>query len=815
MILEGTGPRTGPRTAVLASLLLALLLALPDGARAQERPATVRIDSIAVEGLQRVARDSVVARMGVTPGQVVGLQDIQRGEKALMASGQFRDLQVRVVGDPEQGATMILEVDEWPLVRRVVFQGLERIDAGEVQDSAGLATGEPFSPVELQRARELVRKGLADEGIPFATIRDELQPVETLTNVVDILIEVDEGNRVAVADVVVEGNEVLSDDEIFSAMDTRPEGFWWFQTGSYEESRYELDLLERIPRLYASHGYLDFRVLSDTLELDPNTGKARVRLEVEEGPQYRIARFGIDGNELVADSVLERYFVDQRGGLLASLGIGTGQVREEEQLGRVFDPIAYEAAREQIQQLYNNRGYIFAQVGLTTEKIEPEEPGGQHMVAVNVQVMEGNPAYINRIDIEGNDYTHEWVIRRRIQMLPGDVYSLQQIINSYQNIQALGFFETPLPSPDIFPDEETGEVDVVFHVVERQSGSVNFGTSVGGGVGLSGFVGYDHPNLFGQGKQGHLRWDFGNYLNNFTVSYEDPALFRSRVSGQISLFDSRDRFFQFRSGQRNRLGMSLRFGFPISGWHNTRFFTGYSISRTTYEQRSGVDDASVFGLPPGTQSQLSLGLTRTTLNHPLFPTQGSRQNLTVETNGGFLGGDGNFQKLTAEGRWRVPVGQFGGDQMDSSPLTFSLGLAVRTGFVFGDATAFPFDRFWMGGVNFGESLRGYDETSITPDGYFPERAPGISDVNRLGDAFLSLTTDYTLKLNDNLQLSSFFDAGNVWRNPGDIDPSRLFRGAGVGVQIVTPFGPLGLDYAYGFDKAEPGWQFHFRMGPGF
>jgi len=120
----------------------------------------------------------------------------------------------------------------------------------------------------------------------------------------------------------------------------------------------------------------------------------------------------------------------------------------------------------------------------------------------------------------------------------------------------------------------------------------------------------------------------------------------------------------------------------------------------------------------------------------------------------------------------------------------------------------------MGGVNFGETLRGYDETSITPIGYYPERTGGISDIDRLGDAFLGLTADYSLKVGDQIQLSTFFDAGNVWRSPGEMDPTELFRGAGVGAQIVTPFGPIGLDYAYGFDKPTPGWQFHFRMGGG-
>jgi outer membrane protein insertion porin family len=64
----------------------------------------------------------------------------------------------------------------------------------------------------------------------------------------------------------------------------------------------------------------------------------------------------------------------------------------------------------------------------------------------------------------------------------------------------------------------------------------------------------------------------------------------------------------------------------------------------------------------------------------------------------------------------------------------------------------------------------------------------------------------------------FYDAGNVYQLPRDFDPTRLFRGAGIGVAIVTPLGPLGLDYAYGFDRLNsfrqpaPAWQLHFRLG---
>lgn len=259
----------------------------------------------------------------------------------------------------------------------------------------------------------------------------------------------------------------------------------------------------------------------------------------------------------------------------------------------------------------------------------------------------------------------------------------------------------------------------------------------------------------------------------------------------------------------------MRYGFPVPGSLRSRFLVGYSLSRTKYELRDNVDDTSLFGRPPGVQSQLSFGLLRQTLNHPLFPTTGSRQSLNAELNGGLLGGDGEFVKTTAEGSWFVPVGQIGGGGPGGGGIQLALGLSVNGGAIFGNAERFPFDRFWMGGVQFGQRLRGYEETTITPLGYFDRSSRDIADIDRLGNAFLLLTAEYAVRFNDNLSLSLFYDAGNVWREPSDVDPTRLFRGAGLGLQLVTPFGPLGLDYAYGFDKDDPGWQLHFRLGPGF
>ena len=78
-----------------------------------------------------------------------------------------------------------------------------------------------------------------------------------------------------------------------------------------------------------------------------------------------------------------------------------------------------------------------------------------------------------------------------------------------------------------------------------------------------------------------------------------------------------------------------------------------------------------------------------------------------------------------------------------------------------------------------------------------------------------------MRLSQALYANTFFDAGNVWSAPEQFNPTRLFRGAGVGVSLLSPLGPIGLDYAYGFDRTDtagnraPAWKFHFKLGQFF
>ena len=141
------------------------------------------------------------------------------------------------------------------------------------------------------------------------------------------------------------------------------------------------------------------------------------------------------------------------------------------------------------------------------------------------------------------------------------------------------------------------------------------------------------------------------------------------------------------------------------------------------------------------------------------------------------------------------------------------------GGVFGDPGPFFVSQaFSFGGVQYGEPLRGYEEFSITPNGYIPQTSSYTATRASFGNMFYTQSAELGVRFNQMLYVDAFYDAGNLWARPSDFNPTRLFRGVGVGGSIVTPLGPLGVDLGYGLDRVnsqglrDPKWQVHFKFG---
>jgi outer membrane protein insertion porin family len=794
--------------------ILLMLIASAGAAEAQETPVSGRCaapDTIIFRGATRTSTASLRAESAL-PSGALNYRDLQRAVRGLFALGQFDDVQsVCEVSADGSSAALVFNLVERPLLGGVEVGGTDRISSGAVRGRIDLIPGRPLDPAAVARAVQRIDSLYEASGYYLARIE-----VDTLGDPASptLLFRIDEGRRLAVSGIQVDGNAQVSDRAVVRGMRTRPEGFLWWRKGEFDDYEYAADLTERIPQLYAERGFIDARVTGDTVIIDRELGKALVQLRVQEGERYGIGEFEVTGARRFSGDELSYFY---------PFGVSTRTLRQTltnpfrpRQTGpERFNQTLWEEATQRVQMAYANEGYIYANVQPVVERVAGT--GGEPVVNLRWDIEEGQPAIVNRVEIVGNDVTVESCIRDQIFVLPGDVYNQDLLLRSYHNISNLGFFETPLPPPDTRRANEQGDIDIIFRVSEKKTGTVNFGASVGQGTGLGGFIGFEQPNLFGRCKRGALQWQFGKYINDFNLSYTDPSIQQSRISGTVTAYHTQSRFTIRDLGRSIRTGGSVQVGFPVPRSRFSRLYVSYGGEEVKYDEDGFLGSV---GCRNCWRSTLGSSFERDTRIDMPFPSAGGRQTFSGQFNGGPLGGSAAFQKYQTDLRAYATLAQFGGGRPETQSIRLVTGLTTRAGAIFGNTGPFYLQKFSLGGVQFGEILRGYEEFSITPFGYQPGRStqPGFES---FGNAFFSTTAEVGIRFNQMIYLNAFYDAGNIWARPRDFDPTRLFRGAGVGASLVTPLGPLGLDMGYGFDRRDelgnpaPQWQVHFRLGQFF
>ena len=798
---------------------VALVSAAPSVAPAQDAPSRCAVpDSIVVRGNSRVAEAKIRSEGGLVAGAPMPFPVSQRAIKSLFALGEFEDVQITCDVESVPGKAIVAYVvRERPLLGEISVVGPSAVSPRTVRDRIDLLVGRPLDPQEVATAR--ARIDSVYEAAGYYLARVTVDSTTAADGRIALVYRVDEGRRLAISGVEILGNTRVKDETVVGAMKTKPEGFLWFRKGEFDEDDYVGDLGERIPALFSRLGYVDMRIAKDTLIVDRERGKGLVQISVEEGPRYQVGSFEIAGNRAFDTETLKRFYPFEGNDPTLTQRV-KGLIRRQESAPEgVFDQAKWDDAIEKVNTQYRNSGYLYAQVRPVVER--RVDADSQPIVNLRWEIDERNPAIVNRIEVVGNDYTSEDCIRRQIFLVPGGVFDQQALIRSYQSIGNLNFFEQPMPFPDYKAINEQGDVDIVFRVKEKRTGSINFGASAGqGGVGFGGFIGLEQPNLFGLCKRGQLNWQYGRFYNDFTGTYSDPALRGSRISGAFSAYRTQSRFIVGNLGQNIRTGGSVRFGLPTPWSYFSTIALSYNGESATFTQGSISNGCSRNCF----RSNLGAEYTYDTRVDLPFATQGSMRSINLDFSGGPLGGTVNFQRVTGEMRAYALLGQIGSNP-NSQPMKFVMGLTARGGALFGNSGPFFFQQqFAVGGVQFGQSLRGYPEFSITPNGFNPTtdqyNAGGTAS---FGNAFLTLTGEIGLRLNQQFYVNVFTDAGNNWASARQINPTRLFRSAGFGVSTVTPLGPLGLDMAYGFDRVgidertlrprpDPKWQFHFRLG---
>lgn len=283
------------------SLLAGLAVSPP--ATAQAPPSPIVIKDLTVEGNRRVQEAVILGRVRSTVGSAFNPAQVSEDIRSIFALGFFDDVQTRIV-DFEGGIRLTFSVKERPFVRDVDFAGNKAINSTTLAEKIDLKLGSVYNPVAVQRAVEALRNHYEEEGYFEVQITPETE--RFADGDVKVLFVINEGRRITIERIVIEGNKGLSDRQIKRVLGTQ-EREYFILRGTVSRQRLEEDV-ERVLALYSDHGYIQARVESHDVAVDREKARATITFVVVEGPQFRVGEMTTNGVTLFPPVEIERQF---------------------------------------------------------------------------------------------------------------------------------------------------------------------------------------------------------------------------------------------------------------------------------------------------------------------------------------------------------------------------------------------------------------------------------------------------------------------------------------------------------------------------
>jgi outer membrane protein insertion porin family len=728
-----------------------------------------------IEVTGNVLTDSVlVARtFGLDRGDQITPTAVAEGIRSLFGLGFFSNVGVSARSSPS-GWVLVIEVEEWPKVFDVKFEGNKKVDEDDLREDSELALGSILKGSKIESEKRRIEKVYSEKGYPNAEIKSRVEPLPGEREYY-LVFEIDEGERVRVARLSFEGNEAFSDDKLRGETKTKAKSWW--RKAYFKEEQLKEDG-KKLEEFYSKRGYKDATVVDVKRSYSDDGVEVTLTYVIEEGRHFVVGDVAVEGNEAIEASVLK------------------GRIELES--GEEFNGEELEESLFGLQEVYSDVGYVYATV-------DPQTTERGDTLDIAFRISEGIRAHVSEVKISGNTRTREKVIRRELTVRPGDVFSRSSFLRSQREIMALGFFEDVQIAFE--PTGGEGDLDVTFDVKEKQVGTAVAGAGFSSDVGLTGFVELGHNNLFGKGQSVTLRLERGSRRNNVEVSFTEPWFRDTPTLLGVDLFSmsrERDIFDEKRTGGAIRVGRRLK-------WPDyTRVSLSYRLERVTIEDFQGLTpEQEAFFLAEGDRrltSSTLLTLLRNSTDNPFYPTSGSRTLFETEVAGGFLGGDVNFRKHILDHSSYFPTF-----------WKFVLMLRSRVGTLSSLTGGSPpsYETFRLGGTGRRDYLRGYPDYNVVPEENITLNPDGSVTKYPGGRFMLTMTAEYQFPIVHPIHGLFFFDAGDTWTSlTDDFDIGSLRKGAGFGIRLEIPgIGQVGFDYGYGFDRDDgPNWEPHLQFG---
>ena len=840
-------------------------------------PRTCTVAGLTVSNIEGYEDYVLIGISGLRIGQDVTIpgNEITDAVKRYWRHGLFSS--VSILADSIVGNQIYLHIDlaTRPRVSNINYIGLKKSEREDMEQKLGIIRGGQVTPNIIDRAKILAKRYFDEKGYKNADIvirqRDDVaNPGQVILDV-----DVDKKEKMKVHEIIIEGNEKLSNKKIKGTLFTK--GAFsktheagklsnFFKSKKYTPERWKEDKQKLIEK-YNEYGYRDAAIIEDSV-WNYDDKHVNVYVKVEEGQRYYLRNITWVGNTVYPTEFLSR-----------SLGMQKGDVYNQKLLDKRLTK-----DDDAVGNNYWNNGYLFYQLFPTEVNIVGDS------IDLEMRISEGTQAHINRVRINGNDRLYENVIRRELRTKPGDLFSKEALERSARELASMGHFDPEKCSPDVQPNYNDGSVDINWNLEQKSNDQIEFSL----GWGQTGVIGrialklnnFSMANLFNKNKEHRGIMPIGDgeqlslgFQSNGRYYYSGNASFSTGWFGgkrpiQFSVgvyyskqtdvsntyynsgYMSNMMNYMYGYGSYNYynnyesyydpdkyvqlLGASLGWGKRLR-WPDDYFSLSVQLAYTRYMLKNW----RYFLMSNGNSNNLNLNisLNRASTDNPYFPRRGSEFTASLSITPPWSKWDNkdyanlandpqspNYSKEQQEKyRW-VEYHKWKFKSRTFTALTSGVKcLVLMTRVEFGLLGSFnkykksPFETYYVGGDGMSGYSSGYAEETIGLRGY---ENGSLTSYYQPGYAYDRMTLElrYPLMLgNTTIYGLGFLEAGNAWTNTRDFNPFDMKRSAGVGVRIFLPMvGLMGIDWAYGFDRVldggqykRGGSQFHFVLGQEF
>ncbi len=740
------------------------------------------VETIRVDGLQRISVGTVFNYLPVKVGDRFDDEVSSHAVRSLYKTGFFKDVVLE-----REGNALVVFVAERPAIASIEIEGNDDIPEDQLTANLkqlGLSEGRVLDRSLLDKVEQELKRQYLSLGKYNVNIRTEETPLER--NRVAVRVEIYEGEAAVIQRLNIVGNTVFDEQTLLDEFESGTKPFFSLFDDSYKYSKQRLTGdLEALRSYYLDRGYINFNIDSTQVTITPDKEYVYITINITEGEQYTISEVKLAG---------ELHFSEQ-------------EIRKQIEVsaGDIFSQRKVTQSANNISERLGDDGYAFANVNPV-----PDIDKENKKVALTFYVDPGKRAYVNRVNINGNIYTMDEVLRRELRQMEGGMISSAKIKRSRTRLDRLGYFqqvnvETPAVagSPDM--------VDVNYDVVENDTfGSLNFGIGYGEAQGFTITAGVNQQNFFGTGNKFSTNVSHSAASTSVSASFTDPYYTMDGVSRGYHLFYSETDAGELQTTDyiMNRFGGGISFGVPLSehdsvrtgiDYENIEIHTdsGSSENITGFcEQNAATDDCVFNVLKP------SISWVHDTRNRAMFPTSGGQVSASLEVSSAVGEYPMDYYKLSLRQKHYFEL---------TEKLTFSPRFQLGYGDSFGDTSELPpWERYFAGGMY---TVRGYRINSLGPRDSYNDPIGG--NLRLVGNIELFYVPPFAEKSKAS-RLSLFVDGGNVY-DGSDFDSEELRYSAGIGFQWFTPVGPLMFSFAKALNEktGDETEEFQFTMGTGF